>query len=159
MHIPSLITEPFSSLPGYIRRKSSHDRDHPREMKHGYVYFDENEGARVFLFFIDATGDASIRRASQDAKTPRTREILKAPLREGRILIVAGSVISFFFFPSVLVYRRIFSPGIEFSTEDVSARSLRRFKENNLSKISPSRRSSTIVNDVAEKQMQCIGCS
>lgn len=46
--VPSLVTEPFSSLPGYIWRKSSHDRDHPREMKHGYMYFDKSEGISLF---------------------------------------------------------------------------------------------------------------
>lgn len=85
-------------------------------------------------------------------------EILKAPLREGRILIVAR-LISYFFFPFL---RDFLQACILLSGDreppngkDVSARSLRRFKENNPSKISPSTASRAIVNDVTEKHVAC----
>lgn len=137
--MPSLVTRTFFWPVSDTRGKSSHGRDHLREMKRRCI----STKARVRAYFsFSSTQQVTRTIRGGTSRRPRTREILRAPLREGRILIVARwiSYFSFFFFfPSGFLQACILLSGDRvLKRKDVSARSLRRFKENNLSKISPS---------------------
>lgn len=83
--------ECFSGLPRDAEGKSSHDSDPLRETRHRWTW--TRARVRVFLFFIDATGDASTRQGK--SREPRTREILWPP--EGGSDINRRSLYSSFF--------------------------------------------------------------